>query len=253
MKKILINILVLFLTFEIGFAQSDSIEVAKTKAKGILKELFMFKMAVDVIETRQLISNNELGDSVENYMTNYDNALFFKSTLDYDFFWNSVLERKKYKVPSNKMFLDSKSKYLSNNEVGTSIDFDIVLTPNWEDPAKEDKLKDYKVKITPGNYINLDFIEYDERTSLDETMNSFLTKVATPKEAKVNDAVFEGLEKLRVLCADLKRDKWEINKGVSRPEFSLHFLLLNPVSNLHFIFNPKYSLLFLNLSLWRGA
>ncbi len=38
-----------------------------------------------------------------------------------------------------------------------------------------------------------------------------------------------------------------------RPEFSLHFLLLNPISNLHFIFNPKYSLLFLNFSLWSGA
>jgi len=36
---------------------------------------------------------------------------------------------------------------------------------------------------------------------------------------------------------------------VSRPDFSLHFLVLNPVSNLHFIFNPKYGLQFLNLSL----
>jgi len=40
---------------------------------------------------------------------------------------------------------------------------------------------------------------------------------------------------------------------LTRPEFSLHFSLLNPVSNLHFIFNPKYSLLFLNLSLCSGA
>jgi len=40
---------------------------------------------------------------------------------------------------------------------------------------------------------------------------------------------------------------------VSRPGFSLHFLLLNPISNLHFIFNPKYNLLFLNLSLFRFA
>ena len=40
---------------------------------------------------------------------------------------------------------------------------------------------------------------------------------------------------------------------VSRPDFSLHFLLLSPVSNLHFIFNPKYGLLFLNLSWWSGA
>ena len=31
---------------------------------------------------------------------------------------------------------------------------------------------------------------------------------------------------------------------MSRPDFSLHFLVLNPVSNLHFIFNPKYGLLF---------
>ena len=41
---------------------------------------------------------------------------------------------------------------------------------------------------------------------------------------------------------------------VSRPEFSLHFLIINPVTNLHFIFNPKYCLLlFLNLSLWSEA
>ncbi len=41
---------------------------------------------------------------------------------------------------------------------------------------------------------------------------------------------------------------------MSRPEKSLHFLLLNPVTNLHFIFNPKYSLLiFLIPSLWSGA
>jgi len=44
-----------------------------------------------------------------------------------------------------------------------------------------------------------------------------------------------------------------VRSSVSRPGFSLHFLLLNPISNLHFIFNPKYSLLFLNLSLWSGA
>jgi len=40
---------------------------------------------------------------------------------------------------------------------------------------------------------------------------------------------------------------------LTRPEFSLHFLVLNPVSNLHFIFNPKHGLLFLNLSLWSEA
>jgi len=41
--------------------------------------------------------------------------------------------------------------------------------------------------------------------------------------------------------------------SLSRPDFSLHFLVLNPVSNLHFLFNPKYGLQFLNLSLWSGA
>ena len=220
MKKILISILALFLTFEIGFAQSDSIEVAKTEAKGIMKELFMFKMAIDVLEIRQLISNNELGDSVENYMYHYDNALFFKSTLlDYDFFWNRVLGRKKYKVPERKIFLDSKGKYLENNDVGTSIDFDIVLTPNWEDSVKEESLIDYNVKITTGNYTNLAFIEYEERTLLDEAMNSHLTKVATPKEAKVNDAVFNGLEKLRVLCADLKKPNFHITVGTDTTKF----------------------------------
>ena len=40
---------------------------------------------------------------------------------------------------------------------------------------------------------------------------------------------------------------------LTRPDFSLHFLLINPVSNLHLIFNPKYSLLFLKPSLWSGA
>ena len=40
---------------------------------------------------------------------------------------------------------------------------------------------------------------------------------------------------------------------VTRPKKSLHFLLVNPDSNLHIFFNPKCSLLFLNPSLWSGA
>jgi len=31
---------------------------------------------------------------------------------------------------------------------------------------------------------------------------------------------------------------------MTRPKKSLHFLLLSPNSNLHFILNPKYCLLF---------
>jgi hypothetical protein len=31
---------------------------------------------------------------------------------------------------------------------------------------------------------------------------------------------------------------------LTRPKKSLHFLLISPVSNLHFILNPKYCLLF---------
>ena len=227
MKKLLI-VITLLLSIVQGFAQSDSIEVAQTEAKGIMKELFMFKMAIDVLETRQLISDNELGDSVENYMNNYDNALFFKSTLDYDFFWNSVLGRKKYKVPSSQLFLDSKGKYLNNNEVGTSIDFDIVLTPNWEDSVKEESLIDYNVKITTGNYTNLAFIEYEERTLLDEAMNSHLTKVATPKKALVNEAVFEGLEKLRVLCADLTLEN---NININGYDISVNLSNYLPIKN----------------------
>ena len=40
---------------------------------------------------------------------------------------------------------------------------------------------------------------------------------------------------------------------LTRPKISLHFLIHNPVSNLHFNFNPKYCLQFLNPSLWSGA
>jgi len=40
---------------------------------------------------------------------------------------------------------------------------------------------------------------------------------------------------------------------LTRPKKSLHFLLVNPDSNLHIFFNPKCSLLFLNPSLWSGA
>jgi len=40
---------------------------------------------------------------------------------------------------------------------------------------------------------------------------------------------------------------------LTRPKISLHFLIHNPVSNLHFNFNPKYSLQFLIPSLWSGA
>ena len=40
---------------------------------------------------------------------------------------------------------------------------------------------------------------------------------------------------------------------LTRPEKSLHFLFLNPDSNLHFIFNPICSLQFLNPSLLRSA
>ncbi|NOQ24968.1 MAG: hypothetical protein GQ564_06350 [Bacteroidales bacterium] len=215
MKKLLI-IISLFIIKAHGFAQEPtetiSTEEAQVGAKGLMKELFMFQMAKDVLEIRQLISDNELGDSVENYMNNYDNALFFKSTLDYDFFWNSVLGRKKYKVPSSQLFLDDKDKYLENNEVDTSIDFDIVLTPHWEDPDKEDKLKDYSVKITSGNFTNLSFSD-DEKENLNAVLNSpFTTNVATPKEAKVNEAVFNGLAALRPLCEDLKIDDGEVNE-----------------------------------------
>jgi len=40
---------------------------------------------------------------------------------------------------------------------------------------------------------------------------------------------------------------------VARPKKSLHFLLVNPVTNLHIYFNPKYCLLFLTPSLFRFA
>ena len=204
MKK-LILITSLFLIIAQGFAQADStegaqtdsIEVAQTKAKGILKQLFMFQMAIDVLETRQLMSDNELGDSVENYMFYYDNALFFKSTLDYKFFWNTVLGRKNHKVPSKQLFLDSKEEYLSENKVGSSIDLDIVLTPNWEDSVKEESLINYSVKITPSNYTKLYFTE-DQEDSFNTVLNSpFATNVASPKDAEVNEAVFNGLAVLR--------------------------------------------------------
>lgn len=41
--------------------------------------------------------------------------------------------------------------------------------------------------------------------------------------------------------------------SLTRPKISLHLLIHNPVSNLHFNFNPKYCLQFLNPSLWSGA
>jgi len=41
--------------------------------------------------------------------------------------------------------------------------------------------------------------------------------------------------------------------GMTRPKKSLHLLLINPDSNLHIFFNPKYCLLLLNPSLWSGA
>jgi hypothetical protein len=204
MRKIFLLAALLILTQAV-FAQENNdntnvtVDQAKENSKGILKQLFMFKMAADVLETRQLISDNDLGDSIENHMTNYDNALFFKSTLEYDFFWNSVLGRKKYKVPSSKIFLESKDKYLANNVVNTSIDFDIVLTPQWENPATEDKLKDYTIEITPKNYVNLDFSESD-KVKFKNTLNSrFSTNVSTPKLAPVSEAVFDGLENLRTL------------------------------------------------------
>jgi phage shock protein PspC (stress-responsive transcriptional regulator) len=40
---------------------------------------------------------------------------------------------------------------------------------------------------------------------------------------------------------------------MTRPKKSLHLLLINPDSNLHIFFNPKYCLLLLNPSLWSGA
>jgi hypothetical protein len=40
---------------------------------------------------------------------------------------------------------------------------------------------------------------------------------------------------------------------LTRPKKSLHLLLINPDSNLHIFFNPKYCLLLLNPSLWSGA
>jgi len=42
-------------------------------------------------------------------------------------------------------------------------------------------------------------------------------------------------------------------RGLTRPKKSLHLLLINPDSNLHIFFNPKYCLLLLNPSLWSGA
>lgn len=203
MRKIFLLAAFIILTQAV-FAQENNdnttvtVDEAKENSKGILKQLFMFKMAADVLETRALISDNDLGDSIENHMDNYDNALFFISKLEYDFFWNSVLGRKKYKVPSSKMFLDSKDKYLENNVVNTSIDFDIVLTPQWEDPSTEEKLKDYKVKIEPSNFINLSEFDADKKTEFNNLLNShFSTNVVTPKDAPVNDAVFDGLDYLK--------------------------------------------------------
>jgi len=40
---------------------------------------------------------------------------------------------------------------------------------------------------------------------------------------------------------------------LTRPEKSLHFTSHNPITNLQFIFNPKYSSQFLNPSLWSVA
>ena len=219
MRKIFLLAAFIILTQAV-FAQENnentnvSVDQAKENSKGILKELFMFKMAADVLETRALISDNELGDSIENHMANYDNALFFKSTMEYDFFWNKVLGRKKYKVPSSKMFLDSKDKYLEKNEVGTSIDFDIVLTPQWENPATQDKLKDYTIKITPDNYTGLAFTS-EQKEQFSTTLNSELAETyTTPKNAEVNKAVFAGLAELRALLGEAQKPV-NINLGIS--------------------------------------
>jgi len=186
-------------------ADTISVEQAKVKTRTFFDELFMFRMAADVFETRALISDNELGDSVENYMDHYDNALFFISRLEYDFFWNNILGRKKYKVPSSKLFLDSKDSYINKNEPGSSIDFDIVLTPQWEDPATEDKVKDYKVQINTANYTNVAFTT-DQKEHLQTVLNSpFTENYSTPKDAAVNEAVFNGLAELRKLLTEAQK------------------------------------------------
>jgi replicative DNA helicase len=61
---------------------------------------------------------------------------------------------------------------------------------------------------------------------------------------KISDADFEAAVALAKLY----------NKApMTRPKKSLHLLLINPDSNLHIFFNPKYCLLLLNPSLWSGA
>jgi hypothetical protein len=43
-------------------------------------------------------------------------------------------------------------------------------------------------------------------------------------------------------AANVPDSQWD--KNMTRPKKSLHFLLISPISNLHFILNPKYCLLF---------
>ena len=66
------------------------------------------------------------------------------------------------------------------------------------------------------------------------------------------EALLQVLD-VRWHCATCKCAYKRALAFLTRPSFSLHFLLLNPDSNLHFVFNPKYGLLFLNLSLCSGA
>lgn len=211
MKKTIHILLLLLVTFHAAYGQQESntdttdTESIRQKARGMMRELFMFEMAADVLETRQLISDNQLGDSVEFFMNQYNNALFFKSTLDYDFFWNRLLGRKKNKVPSSKLFLDSKEKYLRNNEPAGSIDFDIVLTPQWEDPQTQNNLKDYKVEITAGNYTNLSFSS-EQKKHFNSTLNEdFDETCTTPRAAEVNEAIFKGLVALRRLLGEAQK------------------------------------------------
>ncbi|MCG8411835.1 MAG: hypothetical protein MI739_11200, partial [Bacteroidales bacterium] len=200
-------VLLLFIS-SVGFAQNnkpqetisdDSVQVLKAKVRTFFDELFMFEEAQHVIEARQLVSNKELGDSVQKHIKDYNNALFFISKVDINFFWNRVLNRKKYVVPSRKMFLDSKDKYLRKNTPASSIDFDIVLTPQWEDPQRKTDVKDYKINIKPHNYTKLTFSS-EQKNNFKKVLNTPLkASYKTPKEAEVNKDVFAGLGELRNL------------------------------------------------------
>ncbi|NOQ24973.1 MAG: hypothetical protein GQ564_06380 [Bacteroidales bacterium] len=162
MKK-LILITSLFLIITQGFAQELTIEEAQKQSRGIIKELFEFRIFMDALKVRQFYdihrtntNNKDLQDSIIRFRDVTKKINFsVKGEVDYVHFWVWISNNPDPRTPDGAL-----------PELLPAI-YTVKFKPTWKTPAPPKDNREYTCKVISNldqikNILTLDKTKFDE-------------------------------------------------------------------------------------------